>query len=259
MKLKITYLGFFLLLLSLTIGIGSAQAAEPTAGPGAKPVIKADVKLQVEKVREERKEIRQDRKEDMKDLRASTTMMLNGMRKEGKELREDLRASTTMAKRDIRASTTEMFKKMKDEKKEMMKNMKKDAFEIRKNALVKQLTLTLENLANIRSRVNERITKLESEGKSMTEAKAALAIADDKLAKAKTAVDSLSSLSAPTTANTSAAAAADAEVELTKPRQIGDAAIKAVKEARDALKAVVKIIAPANANVNASTTITNTN
>lgn len=180
---------------------------------------------------------------------------------------KDIRASTTLMKRELKASSTEMFKKIKEERKEVVKRMQKGAFEVRKSALVKQLNMALENLANIRDRIEARISQVESgemaSARSMTEAKAALVVADDKLAKAKIAVDLFASTeytSGTSTATTTASTTV--EVNLDKPRQMGDAAIKAVKDARDALKKVVQAIAKnmgvGRNNVNATTTVTAT-
>lgn len=217
-----------------------------------------------------------DSDDDCKNIQVSSTTLglkrdcIEDRREDRREDRKDLRASTTMMRKDLRASTTEMFKKFKDDRKEIIEKMRKDAFEIRKGALVEHLNFALENLLNIRGRINERITKAESEGRTMTEAKAQLVIADKKLADAKIAVDALAALNI-STGNTSAAAEASttAEIELAKPREVGDAAIKAVKDARDALKKVVDAIAknmgrgkgnatttPPTATTTASTTTT---
>lgn len=217
------------------------------------------------------RDLRGELNDDRKGLRASTTGMIKDLRgefRDGKddckglvnssttpglkkdcienrrEDRKDLWASTTAMRKDLRASTTDMFKRFKDDRKEIMEKMRKDAFEIRKGALVEHLNFALENLLNIRGRISERIANVEAEGRNVTEAKAQLVIADKKLADAKVAVDALAALNI-STGNTSAAAEASttAEIELAKPRQVGDAAIKAVKDARDALKKVVDAIA----------------
>lgn len=182
--------------------------------------IKEAAKLQREEVKDMRKDIKDDRKEDMKDLRASSTM----------------------AMKDLRASTTLKFKEIKGEKREIAKKMKRDAFQIRKDALVKQLNLSIKNLSDIRTRINERIATAEASGRTMTEAKAALVIADEKLAKAKIAVDAFAALSISTGTTTGTSTP---EVDLEKPRKVGDEAIKAVKEAREAFVKVVKAIAQA--------------
>ena len=141
-----------------------------------------------------------------------------------------------------KASSTDMFKKINIEGKDLIKKMKKDDFESRKKALLNQLNISIENLTAIKTRISDRILKAELEGRNMTDAKSALAIADDKLAKAKTAVDTLTNLQAPTPSSNSGTASST-EIDLAKPRQVGDSAIKAVKEARDAYKKVIDTIA----------------
>jgi hypothetical protein len=152
---------------------------------------------------------------------------IKDLRTDFKDERRVLMASSTMTKREIKASTTDMFKNFKDQRKELGKKMKKNLFENRLSALVKQLRITLENLTNIRGRVSDRIVNAEKAGRTMTTAKASLIIADEKLAKAKTAVDALASIKVSSTT---------ADIELVKPRITGNAAIKAVKDARDALR-----------------------
>lgn len=203
---------------------------------------------------EERKEIRGEMRSEIRDMRASTSIEVKGIRadmkdarkelgEERKEMRDQMKEKIGNIKAPIllrRASSTDMFKKMNIEGKELIKKMKKDDFESRKKALLNQLNVSLENLTAIKTRISDRIAKLELEGKNVTDAKSALTIADDKLAKAKIAVEALSALPAPTTGS---GTSSSTEVDLVKPRQVGDAAIKAVKEARDAYKKVVDIIA----------------
>jgi len=211
-----------------------------------KPEDKIKINEKIELNKEMRKEVRDERKGEVRDLKASTSMMIKDKKAELKDNRMMLKnnASTSpLMKREIRASSTELFKKFKDEKREIKNTAKVNEFKIRKDALVKQLTITLDNLTNIKGRISERISTLEGEGKDMANAKSALAVAEEKLAKARTAVDALAKY-VPVNSNGAAVESATADVELAKPRQIGDEAIKAVKEARDAFKEVVKYIAP---------------
>lgn len=233
---------------------------------------------------DDRKEFRDSTKDSIKDLRenfrdsdddsdddckniqvSSTTLGLkrdcvDDRREDRREDRKDLWASTTMMRKEFRASTTDMFKKFKDDRKDVVEKMRKDAFQIRKEALVEHLNFALENLGDIRNRINERINKLDAEGKDTTAAEADLAVADTKIASAKVSIDALAALN---DTSVSATASSTAEVELAKPRQVGDAAIKAVKDARDALKEVIQEIVKLvgkgrtmNATTTASTTTT---
>ncbi len=154
-----------------------------------------------------------------------------------------------------RASTSAMFKENKQMRKEIAKKMELRQFEARKNALLKELNHALANLADISVRIDARIVKAEGEGRTMTDAKALLVIANDKLIKAKADVDAFRALTATSTVTN---ASTTAEVELTKPRVLGDAAIKSVKEAREAFQKVVVAIAKGmglKIGVTASTTI----
>ncbi len=157
-----------------------------------------------------------------------------------KEVIKDIRASTTEKIREIKASTTMMFKTLKNERREIVRKMRVDTFQIRKAALEKELRTSLTNLTRTREQISERITKAEGAGRNMTNAKAALVIADEKLAKATIAINAFASttfISSTSTTSTST------EISLDKPRKLGDEAIKAVKIARDSLKTVVQAIA----------------
>lgn len=239
MKSKTINTALLLLAVTFTINSSIAFAAPDMNGrnmgdrpnPNMRPEggmgVRNDLRVRISSSTEQRLGERRE----MRDMRASST---DKMMEKREERREDRRE-------DRNASTSEMFKKMLNKKQDTLKKMKRDTFEIRKNALVKELTMSLKNLGNIRDRINTRIVNIESGSTSMTEAKAALATADDKLSKAKTAIDALVSITA---TSTTASTASTTEIDLSKPRQVGDAAIKAVKDARDSLRDVVKLIEP---------------
>ena len=212
----------------------SIEADVNVRTPATKPVIpiKANLRTKVEN-KIERVENKLEKNAEVRNIRLED-------KREMQMERKDIRASSTMMIKTMRASSTMMFKEMREEKREVVKKMKVDAFEIRKNALVKELSLAITNLTSIRERINERIIKLEGEGKSMVEAKAQLVVADDKLAKAKVAVDALVAYQRPVVSG-SATSASTAEVDLDKPRKIGDEAIKAVKEAKEAFRKVIQL------------------
>lgn len=188
-----------------------------------------------------------DNREANKDIRNNTlekrVEIIKERREDVKEIRTDARGEMKDARGEMkmnRASSTDMFKKSNEIRKEIAKKMETKVFEVRKNALVKELNLSITNLTSISTRIEARITKAESEGKTLTDAKTLLVTAKEKLETAKTAVAAFSAVSAPVA---STDATATAEVDLAKPRQVGDAAIKAVKEARDAFQKVVQSIA----------------
>jgi hypothetical protein len=188
-------------------------------GSSTRPDMRAPLGL-ASTTRLERKDIRQDRREEVGDLR--------------REGREDMKnASSTGERREIR------------------KDMRMDIFKVRKDAIIKQLTVSLNNLKQIRDRIASRIEKASSEGRDMTKAKSSLISADAKIQDAINAVEALKAYTAPTPT----ASSTDAVVDLVKPRQVGEAAIKAVKAAHEALVATVRAIAQAmGLGNNASTT-----
>lgn len=180
-----------------------------------KPMIRADIKMMASSTLKERADIRSDRREEVKDLR--------------QEGRQDMKnASNTIERREIR------------------KDMRMDIFKARKEAIIKQLTVSLNNLKQIRERIGSRIEKAAAEGRDMTKAKSLLVTADTKITAAINAVQALIAYTPTTvTATSSTETSAEASVELNKPRQMGEVAIKAIKEANTALVAVVRAIAQA--------------
>lgn len=138
-----------------------------------------------------------------------------------------------------RATTTVMVKEMLRVRQEKLQEMRHDLFEFTKKRIVKELNQAITNLKQIRDRVVSRISKAEGEGKDMTEAKAKLTIANDKITIAENALVSVNALNASSTTQTDA----QASIDLTKPRQVANDAIKAIKDARSALNDVIIAIA----------------
>ncbi len=223
-----------LIAIAFLFGIVATTAQAQTPAGTTTPVReKVEDRRERVEINKERKDDIKEKRDELKDIRKENRAEIKDLKKEMDGDRKDMKLAMEASRRQIKASSTEMFKKMKDEKKELAKKIKRDTFEIRKDALVKQLTMTLENLANIRARLNDKITALKAESKDVTVAEKSLADADALILKAKTAVTTLSTYS-PATSTT--------DVELEKPRQVGDLAIKSVKEARDSLKKVLSEI-----------------
>jgi len=202
----------------------NANAAKQTSGSTTKKII-SEVRNNFEK----------------KDVRNESLVQKE------RENDDDNIGSSTEREREDRASSTSIFKIEKNKKKEVLKKMKVNEFEIRKNALEKELNKSLESINKLRNQINDRINKIEADpnkpvNRDMTVAKAALAIADSKIASAKTAVELFNSTKFATSTATSTKNKIT-ELNLEKPRKIGDAAIKAVKDARDSLKTVARAIA----------------
>lgn len=268
MKLKTISLTSFFVILGLLLALNVAKAED---GAIRTMQVKEKIENQFEKNRdirnikiEERKTIKasttekmRELREESKELRASTTEKMRELRDERKEEKKELKEE----RKDLRASTTAAFKILKNERGEALKKLQLNAYEMRKKALLNELNATINNLVNVRGKILERITMLESKGRDMTKPKADLVIADDMIAKAKLAIETFKNLPAPTLGNTGSATTTSnsttTEVSLDKPRKVGDDAIKAVKSARDALKVVLKSIANTQPITSTSTQQTN--
>lgn len=186
-----------------------------------------EVRAMASTTHEERMEIRTERREDVKEVR--------------EDMRERIRSASSS-----------------DDRREIRMEMRKDTFEIRKQALVKQLEVSLNNLKQIRDRIASRIEKAEDAGKDMNAARELLVIADEKIVAAEMAVDGIIVFT-PTDYLAAAAdgssVAANSTIDLTKPREMAETAIKAIKEAHKALVDVVRSIAQTlGSTVNATST-----
>ncbi len=223
----------FITVLSLAF-IGATTVHAEEASTTVKPPLVQKVRESIENRAAKNSEIRNNQLQKM-------------------EVRMDLKADLRANMQLMHPSSTDMFKKGGEMRSEMAKKMQLKTFEIRKAALVKQLTVSISNLTTLSARIESRIVKSESENRSMTDARTLLVAANSKLEKAKADVAAFEALTA---SSTPASASTTAEIELTKPRVLGDAAIKSVKEARDAYKKVVEAIAKAlGVGLNASTTV----
>lgn len=250
-KSTITFFMVFVVVYALTIVV--AQAEEATADvsatietqasptptktipPSQKPPIRAVIKNNIEQNKEMRNNLLEKKQEVRKDLKADIKDIRTEAKGDIKDMRADMRMKNS-------STTAEMFKRNTEIRKDIAKKMEARIFEARKNALVKELVRSLENLSDISTRIDSRITKVEAEGRTMTEAHALLVTANEKLAKAKVDVAAFEALPVPTpSAGTDVSPTA--EVDLVKPRTVGDTAIKSVKEARDAFQKVVRVIA----------------
>lgn len=155
------------------------------------------------------------------------------------EVRAEVKETRIAGREDIKNASSSV------DRKEIRREMKQDVFKIKLNSVLRQLNLSITNVKQIRDRISARIQQAETNGKNMTEAKSALAIADTKIAAAETDIASLASFvpATPTTNIASSTASSTPGINLDRPRQLGDTAIKAVKNAKDSLVEVVKAIA----------------
>jgi hypothetical protein len=184
--------------------------------------------------------------EGKKMMMGSTTMSSSiKMQFKGNDDRDDhddrnkvrLNASSTMA-----TSSREMFKEMMENREEHKKDVRRDVFEFQKRHIIEQLQHALNNLKQIRTRILARITKAEQSGRNMTEARSLLTLADSKISIADQSISALISLNIGTSTATSTANASTT-IDLKKPRELANSAIKTIKDAQRALNAVVVAIA----------------
>ncbi len=145
-------------------------------------------------------------------------------------------------------------------------------FEIRKHFIVNELERALNNLKNVRGRIQSRIDKVSmitasSTARDMTEAKRLLVIADAKILSAQYAINAIKDLSATSTAAVTASSTTSTTtltgIDLNRPRLVAIDAQKLIKAAQRALNDVVVAIAHGMGlklgDTNATTTPTSTN
>ncbi len=198
--------------------MGSTTISLPGMKNGIR-IVASTTRANRPEINEDRREINDDRRENVKDIR--------------EEGREDIKnASSSGERREIR------------------KDMRKDEFKARKDAIVKQLGITLKNLKQIRERISLRIEKASTEGRDMTNAKSLLIVADSKITMAEQAIGTVMNFNPVISATTTASST----IDIIKPREVGETAIKALKQAREALVDVVRAIAHAMGLGNATTT-----
>jgi hypothetical protein len=133
--------------------------------------------------------------------------------------------------------------------------------EERKRFATHQFEIALNNLSNIRGRLDSRITKEQGAGRDMSKAIALLAVADAKISVASTSVAALDAFAL----NASTTVTATTTIDRDAARELADAAKKAIKDAQKALNDVVVAIAHAmglklgldgHATTTATTTVT---
>jgi hypothetical protein len=241
----------------------SASIKASSTGPGVLQKMRTEVQVKGQNLK-----ANQDSRNDLiRKISTSTASSTNEKRDIQKNAQQNIKTIRDGIQTDRKLATTTAARR------EFRADMEVRMFQIRKEILVRQLNLALANLKQIRTRIVARIEKAEQSGRNMTEARSALTIADAKLGNAQTQINVLVNLSTSTlpttvvTASTTASttgttASSTVQIKLEKPRQLGEAAIKAVKDARDALNLVVRAIAKnmglGNGNVSATTTASTT-
>jgi len=146
-----------------------------------------------------------------------------------------------MASSSMMLASSTMRERMKDYRQDA-KQTRLDTFALRQNNLVEELTKAITNLKQIRARISTKMDASATTSVDFSAARTALTTADSAISSAETAIQALASFTPPTVTSSSIASTT---VDLTKPRQIGTDAIKAVNDARKALGDVVRAIAQA--------------
>lgn len=132
------------------------------------------------------------------------------------------------------ASTTFAF--MRDGYLNNGRAMLQRIFSLRKQNVVRETKIALQNLTQIRGRIDSRIGKEEQAGKNMTDPRSLLAIADTKIQIAQDAVNAFASFEP----HASTTATASTTVDLISARAMLQNAQSAVKDAQKALAEVVR-------------------
>lgn len=225
---------------SVTVQKDPAGRPLPPKDPRVKPAVNGMRKENLEQNKDlrnkmlgERKEIANERREDVKTLR--------------NEKREDFKnASSTSEKKLI-------IERFRDAKGELLKKARKDEVISRQKMIVNELTLKLKYLKDAANRIENILAKMESQGKSVTDARLALDTAGKKIVAAEVAIDAFKNWK-PTETGT----ASTTEVSLTKPREAAQGAITAIKDAAEALRKILPSVEPKR-EATASTTVQTTN
>jgi hypothetical protein len=193
--------------------------------------------------------IRDELRKKIEDAKANqdvrNKLLPNPVKGAIKENRDEMRKTESTTHEDIRDIRQDARKEMRaasstEDRKEVANQARLDVFKAKQDRLIKELTLAIENIKQIRNRVSSRIDKAASEGRNMTEPKKLLVGVDQKISVAQDAVKTLSTMTPPPPKNPTTT---PDMVNVEKPRQLGEDAIKKVKVAREALNAVVVSIA----------------
>ena len=159
----------------------------------------------------------------------------------------DIMASTTLGgmPADIRQRIDQRRNELKDlnNSSSTVKELRVDTFKIQQGNIADQLNRALNNLKQVRGRIQDRITESTQSGKDMTAAQALLAIADTKITIAGTAIATFVAYNPTTTSIASSTASTTTDIQLDRPRQVAGSAIAAIKDAKNSLNDVVTAIA----------------
>ncbi len=152
----------------------------------------------------------------------------------------------------LSSTTIPIRREAKDGYEDNGRSMVSKVLKERKEVLAKQLNIAMQNLIELRKRISSRVEKDRLANKDLSTVSELIKIADDKIAIAKKAVETVRSYN-PQNPNTSTTT----PINLDEIRKIVDNAQKSIKEAHRALTDVVVAIAKVsgiNKDKNASST-----
>lgn len=165
---------------------------------------------------------------------------------EGVPFRTEMQIERSDGSAEIRseAQFRIMMASTSEQRGEIILERNREVFQIRKNALVRQLTVSIGNLKQIRERIVSRIEKVEDSGADISTANTLLTEADIDIKTAEDAIAILADIELDTEIET----ATSTEPHLLRPRELGAEAIEAVKVAQASLVDVVRAITQALGN-----------
>lgn len=257
MKISLTKLSFCLTvaILSLSTAVGAAWAEDSATTSSSDTHVQVDVSATATlPVKPAEVPLRDQVKARAEQIKANVAANRDERNKIIDERRETIKGIKVDARSDIKDEKGSSTARM-----ETLNKMRRDIFTTRRDALVRQLTVSINNLENIKTRIDTRIAKIKTDGKDTTEAEKLLVVAVAKIATAKTNVTALTNIEIQTTSTSTP------DAELARPRLAAETAIRSIEEARRALQKVVVAIAhsmgreinnTATTTVSATTTVT---
>jgi len=240
----------------LLAGAVSARdgADDPVSNTGEAGVI-APTSVAPIKNREQLRANEDARREEIRERMEQQKAEMGERREEAKQKMEE--------QKELISQRRDEMKDLRDDRLSRAREMKLEAFKIHQSNIVRQLNRAVENLMQVRERINDRIVKAEQSGRNMSEAKTLLITADAKIALAKDEITKVVAYEPIVSTSTSSSVSTSTlGADLVKAREVSKSAIEAIKTAKEALRDVVLSIAKnmgLRIGQNATSTATSTN
>jgi len=217
-KLITTVLALIMVAPGITNAVENSNATN-TQKETVREKIRTEIQNKLQNIKNNQ-EVRNSILDERREIASSTK---NNIKNINIETRNELKnASTTSEKKNIR------------------QEMRLDIFKAQQGKIVKETAVALNNLKQIRQRIDSRITKAEQSGRNMTNARKLLVTADDKIKNAEQAMNQLASFMSTIKASSSTE---KTHINTEKLKEINSTVNKAIKDAREALNAVIVAIA----------------